>query len=49
MEPQYIQVPITEYDLELFKKLVYSGEEFVWSFETNKGTTINVEFRQEED
>ena len=41
----YIQIPISESDLELFKDLVYSGETFDWSFESEcSDHTVNVTF-----
>ena len=45
-----LNIPISEYDLEKFKRLVYSGETFSWTFETEDNREpIEVNFIQEED
>jgi len=46
-----IDVPVTEFDLEEFKRLVYSGKSFSWSFMVNEDADIqiNVHFVQEDE
>lgn len=44
-----INIPITEYDLEKFKDVVYSNETVEWSFETQDGETILVNFMTEDE
>ena len=34
-----IEVPLTEYDLELFKEIVYSGGEAEWICKSHDGET----------
>ena len=43
-----INIPITEYDLEEFKDVVYMNDSFDWSFTTDDGTTIQVNFMSAE-
>lgn len=46
----HIVVPISEYDLELLKKVVYEGDKFSWLFEDSKtNTTVNILFKEETD
>jgi len=43
-----IEVPLTEYDLELFKEIVYSGGEAEWICKSHDGeTNITIIFTQE--
>lgn len=44
-----INIPITEYDLELFKDIVYKNEELYWEFETQDGELIQVNFMSEDE
>ena len=44
-----IDIPITECDIELFEKLVGSNDEFTWTFETNDGESININFIQDDE
>ena len=44
-----INIPITEYDLEEFKDIVYNNSSFDWSFTTDDGNTIQVNFMSEEE
>ena len=45
-----IQIPITECDINMFQDLVYKGiNNFIWSFESNKGNNISVEFINDEE
>ena len=44
-----INIPITEYDLEEFKDIVYNNSSFDWSFTTDDGNTIVVNFMSEEE
>jgi len=44
-----INIPITEYDLEEFKDVVYMNLSFDWSFETQDGDTIQVNFMSTEE
>ena len=43
-----VDVPISEYDLELFQDLVKYGEEFDWTFDDINGKTIRVNFIKED-
>lgn len=47
----YIQIPITEFDLESFKDLVYSSEEpFTWTFTAeNSDEEVSVTFIKDTD
>ncbi len=44
-----INVPISEYDLEEFKDVVYMNSSFNWVFETKDGESIQVNFMNEEE
>jgi len=44
-----INIPITEYDLEEFKDVVYMNLSFDWSFTTDDGDTIQVNFMSEDE
>ncbi len=44
-----INIPITEYDLEEFKDVVHNNSSFDWSFTTDDGTTIQVNFMSEDE
>ncbi len=44
-----INIPITEYDLEEFKDGVYMNLSFDWSFTTDAGDTIQVNFMSEDE
>jgi hypothetical protein len=45
-----MNIPITEDDLEMFKKLVYNGETFTWVFQTEDSEElIEINFVQEEE
>ena len=42
---QSLTIPIGEGDIELFEKLIYNGyDNFTWTFETDKGEPININF-----
>ena len=43
-----VDVPISEYDLELFQDLVRNNEEFDWTFDDINGKTIRINFIKEE-
>lgn len=44
-----LNIPISESDLELFERLVHSGETFSWTFETEDSREpIEVNFIQED-
>ena len=43
-----VNVPITEYDLELFQDLVKYNEEFDWTFDDINGNTIRINFIKED-
>ena len=43
-----VDVPISEYDLELFQDLVRNNEEFHWVFNDINGKTIYVNFIKED-
>ena len=44
-----ITIPIGECDIEMFEKLIYSGyDNFTWTFETDGGEAIDVEFIKDE-
>ena len=46
----YIQIPITEYDLEYFKHVVYNDIPFTWTFPSeNSDHTVHVTFTQEKE
>ena len=49
MSTEYIDVPITEYDLESFKSIVYDNDSFEWTFETDKGQHITLNFMSEDE
>ena len=49
MSVEYIDVPISEYDLESFKSIVYDNDSFEWTFETNKGQYITLNFMSEDE
>lgn len=44
-----INIPITEYDLEMFKDIVYHNTTERWSFDTQDGETIQVNFMSEDE
>ena len=45
-----ITITLGEYDLEMFKdNVVYGNETITWSYETEEGETISVEFINEEE
>ena len=44
-----INISITEYDLEELKDVVYMNLSFNWSFDTQDGETIQVNFMSEEE
>lgn len=44
-----INVPITEYDLEEFKDVVYMNLSFKWSFITDDGDRIQLNFMSEDE
>ena len=47
---EQIKIPISEYDIELLQDLVYKGvNNFTWTFKSNKGNNINVEFIKDEE
>ena len=43
-----VNVPISEYDLELFQDLVRNGDEFDWTFDDINGNTIRINFIKED-
>ncbi len=43
-----VDVPISEYDLELFKDLVEYNEEFDWNFTDINGKSIRINFIKED-
>ena len=43
-----VNVPISEYDLELFRNLVNYNEEFDWTFDDVNGKTIRINFIKED-
>ena len=47
MSIEYIDVPITEYDLESFKSIVYGNDSAEWTLETDKGQYITLRFMSE--
>ena len=49
MSIEYIDVPITEYDLENFKSIVYDNDSFEWAFVTDKGRYITLKFMSEDE
>lgn len=44
-----INIPITEYDLEKLKDVVYRNLSFSWSFETDEGDRIHANFMSEDE
>tara|TARA_R110000824_G_scaffold396625_1_gene598318 strand:- start:481 stop:657 length:177 start_codon:yes stop_codon:yes gene_type:complete len=54
-EKRNITIPIGEYDIELFQRLVIdqnvNGEDntFTWTFETDDGEPINLNFIKDEE
>ena len=47
---QSLTIPIGECDIELFEKLIYNGyDNFTWTFETDKGESININFIKDEE
>lgn len=45
-----ITIPIGECDIEMFEKLIHSGyDNFTWTFETDDGEAVDVEFTKEEE
>ena len=43
-----VDVPISEYDLELFQDLVRNNAEFDWTFDDINGNTIRINFIKED-
>ena len=43
-----VDVPISEYDLELFQDLVRNNEEFDWTFNDITGKRIRINFIKED-
>ena len=46
---RHINIPITEYDLEEFKDVVNHNTSFQWSFDTEYGEKIWVNFMSEDE
>ena len=50
---QKIIIPITEFDIEMFKKLIKGkledSETMIWQYPTNKGEEIEIEFVKSEE
>ena len=45
-----IEIPISDHDIENFQDLIYKHiNNFIWSFESNKGNDIDVEFYFDEE
>jgi len=44
-----VHVPLSEGDIQSFERYVLNGEKMTWSFETEKGNTIEITFEQERD
>ena len=44
-----VNVPISEYDIELFRDLVNFGDEFDWTFKSENGEEININFIKGEE
>ena len=47
--PEKIDIPITKEDLRLFLDVVVKNKTLKWSFPTDKGTMINIEFMTEDE
>ena len=46
---RHIEIPITEYDIEMFKDVAYDDSSFQWSFDTEYGERIWVDFMSEDE
>jgi len=44
-----VTVPIGELDIELFERLASGGDTFTWTFETDDGEPININFIKDEE
>ena len=45
-----VTIPIGECDIEIFEKLIHSGyDPIIWTFETNDGEPININFIKDEE
>jgi hypothetical protein len=44
-----VEVPITEYDLEALKEVVYNNDLMEWTFLTEGGKEITIEFMSEDE
>lgn len=45
-----IDIPISECDIEEFHKLLYNQKDIItWTFETNDGESININFHKEKN
>lgn len=44
-----IEIPITEYDLEELKKIVYENEVVEWTFPADDGEDIEIHLMSEEE
>jgi hypothetical protein len=44
-----VKVPISEFDIELFKDLVCDGIGFTWTFSSQSGEMVDIRFVQEID
>ena len=49
MVKQIVKVDIAECDIEMFEKLVHSGQEFDWSFPDQYGREVTIQFVGVED
>lgn len=48
MKNQKVTIPITENDIEMFQDLIYNANnQFSWTFTSDKGENIDVEFTDE--
>ena len=41
---QKVEIPISEYDLEALKEVVYGNGTILWVFKDQNGTDIEIEF-----
>ena len=48
-KPDILEIPITEYDLEVFKDVVYNNESFTWVYKMSNGINTLVNFISEDE
>ena len=46
---EYINIPITEFDLQDFKDIVYDNDTITWVFNTSEGREVELRFMSQDE